>query len=431
MSALFFKDARLLDPASDMDAEGGLLVEGNRIADVGPHLDKPPAGATVVDCAGLCLAPGLIDMRARLGEPGEEHKETITSLSAAAARGGVTAVVGLPNADPPIDDPSVVEFVARRARDVRGVKIFVYGAATRGMEGKRLTEVGLLREAGALAFTDGDHAVADALMMRRVLSYASGFDALIIQHPEEPSLMSGAVATEGEIATMLGLPAGPAAAEVMLLDRDLHLVELTGARYHAAHLSTAAAAASVAGAKRRGLDVTADTAPVYFALNETEILDYRTFAKVSPPLRPESDRQAIVRGLRDGAIDVIASDHWGQDQEAKRLPFAQADPGVVGLETLLPLSLELYHKGEIDLLDLLAKLTVNPARLLDLPMGALTVGGPADLVLFDLDRPTIVDVSQFLSKSKNSPFDGRPVQGVVTATIVDGRFVYDGRDGQQ
>lgn len=427
MTRLFFKDARLLDPASDLDAEGGLLTEGGRIVDVGPHLDEAPDGAEIFDCAGLCLAPGLIDMRARLGEPGEEHKETIDSLSAAAAKGGVTAVIGLPNTDPPIDDASVVEFVARRARDVKGVKIYVYGAATREFDGKRLTEIGLLREAGALAFTDGDRAIADSTMMRRVLSYASGFDALVIQHAEDPSLTHGAVATEGEIATRLGLPAAPAIAEAMMLERDLRLVELTGARYHAGHLSTAAAIAELAGAKRRGLDVSADTGPAYFALNETELLEYRTFAKVSPPLRAETDRAAVVAGLRDGVIDVIASDHWGQDQEAKRLPFAQAEPGIVGLETLLPLSLELYHRGEIDLLELLAKLTMNPARLLDLPTGALTAGAPADLVAFDLDRPALIDAEKFRSKNKNSPFDGRPVQGVVVATVVDGRIVYDGR----
>lgn len=427
MTRIFFKDARLLDPASDLDAEGGLLVEAGRIADVGPHLYAPPPDAEVFDCAGFCLAPGLIDMRARLGEPGEEHKETIDSLSAAAARGGVTAVVGLPNTEPAIDDASVVEFVARRAREVRGVKVYVYGAATRGFDGERLTEIGLLKEAGALAFTDGDRAIADALMMRRVLSYASGFDALVIQHAEEPSLTEGAVATEGEIATRLGLAAAPAAAEAMLLARDLRLVEMTGARYHAAHLSTGDAVGELAAAKRRGLDVSADTAPVYFALNETELLEYRTFAKVSPPLRAEADRAAVVAGLRDGVIDVIASDHWGQDQEAKRLPFAQAEPGVVGLETLLPLALELYHRGEIDLLDLLAKMTVNPARLLDLPLGALTVGAPADVTVFDLDRPTLVNVDRFRSKNKNSPFDGRPVQGAVVATLVDGRIVHDGR----
>lgn len=429
MTRTFFKDARLLDPASGLDAEGGLLVEGTRIADLGPHLTEAPSGAETVDCGGLCLAPGLIDMRARLGEPGEEHKETIDSLSAAAAKGGVTSLVGLPNTDPPIDDASVVEFVARRAREVKGVKIYVYGAATRGFDGKRLTEIGLLREAGALAFTDGDRAVANALMMRRVLSYASGFDALVIQHIEEPTLTQDAVATEGEIATRLGLPSAPAAAEAMMLERDLRLVEITGARYHAAHVSTGDAISEIAGAKRRGLDVSADTAPIYFALNETELLAYRTFAKVSPPLRAEEDRRAVVEGLRDGVIDVIASDHWGQDQEAKRLPFAQAEPGVVGVETMLPLALELYHNGDIPLLDLLAKMTVNPARLLDLPTGTLTAGAPADLVLFDLDRPAQIDVDGLLSKSKNSPFDGRPTQGMVMATVVDGRILYDGREG--
>ncbi len=428
MTELFFRNARLLDPESGLDAVGGLLVSGEAIADLGPHVDAAPPGARVIDCDGLCLAPGLIDMRVHLGEPGEEQKETIDTLSRAAAQGGVTSLVGLPNTDPPIDDASVVEFVARRAREVKGVKVYVYGAATRGFDGKRLTELGLLREAGALAFTDGDRTIADALMMRRVLSYASGFDALVIQHAEEPTLTAEAVATEGEIATRLGLPAAPAEAEAMMLDRDLRLVELTGARYHAAHLSTAAAIDEIAAAKRKGLDVSADTAPVYFALNETEVLEYRTFARVSPPLRAEEDRRAVARALRDGVIDVIASDHWAQDQEAKRLPFAQAEPGVVGVETMLQLALELYHNGDIDLLDLLAKMTINPARLLDLPSGRLAAGAPADLVLFDLDRPARIDVEGLASKSKNSPFDGRPVQGVVVATLVDGRFVHDRRD---
>ena len=428
MPKTFLSNARLLDPASGLDEVGDLIVEDGIITGIGSSLGEPSDDAVYVDCAGLCLAPGLIDMRTRLGEPGEEQKETIDSLSTSAARGGVTAVVGLPNTDPPIDDASVVEFVARRAREVKGVKIYVYGAATRGFDGKRLTEVGLLKEAGALAFTDGDKTIAGAQMMRRVLSYASGFDALVIQHPEEPSLMAEAVATEGEIATRLGLPAGPATAEAMMIERDVRLVELTGARYHAAHISTAAAAAEIAQAKRKGLDVSCDTAPVYFALNDLELLNYRTFARVSPPLRPEDERAAVVQAIKDGVIDVIASDHWGQDQEAKRLPFAQAEPGVVGVETLLPLSLELYHKGEIGLLDLLAKLTVNPAKLLNLPGGVLSEGAPGDLVVFDLDRPWRIDVDALASKSKNSPFDGRPVQGKVMATFVDGRMVFDGRD---
>ncbi len=424
----FFANARLLDPASGLDEIGGLLIEGREIIDFGAHLDAPPDDADVIDCDGFCLSPGLIDMRVHLGEPGEEHKETLATLSRAAAKGGVTAVVGLPNTDPPIDDPAVVEFLARRAREVHGVKVFAYGAATKAMEGKRLTEVGLLKAAGAVGFTDGLHAVSDAVVMRRVLAYASGFDALIVQHAEEPSLTQGAVATEGEIATRLGLPAGPAIAEAMMLERDLRLVELTGARYHAAHVSTGAAVAELAGAKRRGLDVSADTAPAYFALNETSLLDYRTFARLSPPLRSEDDRRAIVDGLVSGAIDVIASDHWGQDQEAKRLPFAQAGPGAVGTETMLQLALELYHKGEIPLLDLLAKMTVNPANLLGLDLGVMAKGRPADLTLFDLDRPCRIEEDNLASKSKNTPFDSRPVQGMVMATMVDGRMIYDGRD---
>lgn len=424
----FFANARLLDPSSGLDDIGGLLVEDRTILDVGVYLDTPPDDAEVIDCDGLCLSPGLIDMRVHLGEPGAEHKETLATLSRAAAKGGVTAVVGLPNTDPPIDDPAVVEFLARRSREVHGVKVFAYGAATKGMEGERLTEIGLLKLAGAVGFTDGLHAVSDALVMRRVLAYASGFDALVIQHVEETSLTRGAVATEGEIATRLGLPAAPAIAEAMMLERDLRLVELTGARYHAAHISTGAAVSELAGAKRRGLDVSADTAPSYFALNETSLLGYRTFARLSPPLRSEQDRRAIVEGLASGAIDVIASDHWGQDQEAKRLPFAQAEPGAVGTETMLQLALELYHKGEIPLLDLLAKMTVNPANLLGLDLGVLAAGRPADLALFDLDRPCRISVDDLASKSKNTPFDGRPVQGMVMATFVDGRLIYDGRD---
>ncbi len=427
MKRMFFQNARLLDPASNLDVVGGLLVENGKIADLGPNLGDPPPDAEVLDCKGLCLSPGLVDIRVHLCEPGEEHKETIDGLSASAAKGGITTLVGLPNTEPPIDDAAVVEFVARRAREVRGVKIFVYGAATKGFDGKRLTEMGLLKEAGARAFTDGNIAIADAMMMRRVLSYASGFDALVIQHPEEPTLTASAVATEGEFATRLGLSAAPAAAEVMMVERDIRLVEMTGARYHAAHISTAAAVDKIAEAKSRGLNVSADTAPAYFALNETEILQYRTFSKLSPPLRSEDDRRSIVEALKAGTIDVIASDHWPQDQESKRLPFAQANPGAVGVETLLPVCLELVHKGEIELLTLLGKLTINPAKLLGLSGGSLKKGGPADIVVFDIDRPFKVDSDKLNSKSKNSAFDGRPVQGMVMVTMVDGRIVYDGR----
>ena len=420
-------NARLLDPESGRDETGGLLAEHGRIADLGRDVfaDGVPDGIQVIDCAGHVLAPGLIDMRVRLCEPGEEHKESIASASEAAAAGGVTAMVALPDTEPVVDDVALVEFIARRAREVKLVKIFTYGAMTVETAGKELTEFGLLAEAGALAFTDGRRAVADAMVMRRGLAYASAFDLLVIQHPEEPSLANGGAMNEGELATRLGLPAIPTAAEVIMVERDLRLVELTGGRYHAAHVSTAETVAAIRRAKARGLDVTCDTAPPYFALNENAVGDYRTFARLSPPLRTEADRSAVVDALKDGTIDLIASDHVPQDQDSKRVPFAQAEPGIVGLETLLPLSLELYHNGHLSLSEVLATVTCRPAELLGLESGRLRKGAPADLVLFDPDRPGRIDVDGFRSKSKNSPFDGRPVQGQVLRTVVDGRTVFD------
>ncbi len=420
-------DARLLDPAAGLDAPGGVLIEDGQIAALGPGVTaaSAPEGAAVIDCAGACLAPGLIDMRVQLGEPGGEHKETIDSGSMAAAAGGVTAVVALPNTAPVIDDVNVVEFIARRAREVRRVKVFAYGALTRGLKGEQLTELGMLKAAGALAFTDGLRAVSSARVMRRALSYARTFDALIVQHPEDPELARDGAVTEGEIATRLGLPGVPAVAEAMMIERDLRLVELTEGRYHAAHVTTAPALALIRRAKRQGWRVTCDTAPHYFALNEGAVGDYRTFGKVSPPLRAEADRRAVVEALADGTIDAIASDHDPQDQESKRLPFADAEPGIVGLESLLPLSLELYHNGYLPLLDVLAKLTCGPAGLLGLPLGRLAPGAPGDIVVFDPDIPTRIEVDRFRSKSKNSPFDRRPVQGRVLRTIVDGRTVFE------
>jgi dihydroorotase len=333
-------------------------------------------------------------------------------------------MVALPNTEPPVDDVSVVEFLARRAREARLAKIHTYAAATKGLAGRHLTEMGLLAANGAVGFTDGTKAVADALVMRRVLSYARNFDLLVVQHPEEPSLADAGEVNEGEIATRLGLAAISPAAEVIMIERDLRLVEITDARYHAAHLSTAAGIEAIRRAKARGLRVTCDTAPPYFALNETAIGDYRTFAKLSPPLRSEWDRRAVVGGLRDGTIDAIASDHAPWDQDSKRLPFGSAAYGIIGLETLLPLSLELYHNGHLNLLDLLAKLTSNPARILRLPVGRLAEGAPADLVLFDPDQTWQICTDDFRSKSKNAPFDGRPVQGRVVRTIVDGRTIF-------
>lgn len=418
--------ARLLDPATGMDEIGGVLTEGEMIKAVGPQVtaDLALEGVTVIDCKGMCLAPGLIDMRVYLGEPGEDYKETIASAGRAATKGGVTSMVCLPNTDPVIDDMSVVEFVARRARLQGLTKVFPYGAVTKGLKGKEIAELGMLAESGAVAFTDGFHPVSNAQVMRRAMMYARTFDLLICQHPEEPSLAVGGVMNAGETATRLGLVGIPRQAEIMMIERDIRLVELTGARLHIAHLSTVEAVEAVRQAKARGLPVTCDTAPPYFALNEVAIGDYRTFAKLSPPLREETDRRAIVDGLIDGTIDCIASDHTPQDEESKRLPFAAAAMGGVGLETLLAVVLELHHNGHLSVLDALKFVTSSPADLLKLRAGKLTQGHPADLVIFDLQRGWKVVADELLSKSKNTPFDGRLMQGAVSRTVIDGRTVF-------
>ncbi len=421
-----FINARLLDPASGLDAKGALLVEGDTIADLGAELfaDGVPEDVETIDCTGLCLAPGLVDMRVQLREPGEEHKETMATASAAAAAGGVTTMVCLPNTDPALDEVSLIWFIERRAREIGTVNIHPYAAITKGFSGTDLTEMGLLSAAGALAFTDATRAVADALVMRRALSYARAFDLLIVQHAEEPALARDGAMNEGEMSTRLGLGGIPVEAESIMLERDLRLVELTGGRYHAAHLSTAEAVGVIRRAKERGLEVTCDTAPPYFALNELAVGEYRTFAKLSPPLRSESDRRAIIEGLEEGTVDAIASDHAPHDQDSKRLPFAQAEAGAVGLETLLPISLELYHNGHLGLLDVIGVLTCRPADILGLPSGRLKSGAPADLVLIDLDRPWRIESSAFRSKSKNTPFDERAAQGRAVRTVVGGRTVF-------
>jgi len=417
-----FRNARLLDPATGLDQAGDVLVEDGRIVALGRVGGAGDAEA--IDCAGACLAPGLVDMRAELREPGAEHQESMQSGALAAVAGGVTTVVALPNTEPVIDDMALVEFVARRSRDVALARIRTYAAATKGLKGRELTEFGLLAAAGALAFTDAGSAIADAVVMRRALAYARTFDLLVMQHPEEPSLASGGAMNEGEVATRLGLAGITPAAETIMVERDLRLCEITGGRLHIAHVSTEAAIEAIRQAKRRKLPVTCDTAPHYFALNETAVGDYRTFAKVSPPLRSEWDRRAVIAGLNDGTIDAIASDHSPHDQESKRLPFASAASGIIGLETLLPLTLELYHNGHLTLLEALGALTQRPAEILRLPAGKLAVGAAADLVLFDVERPWRIDVDALRSKSKNSPYDGRPVQGRVLRTVVAGRSVF-------
>jgi dihydroorotase len=418
--------ARLIDPASGLDVHGDLLTVGETIADFGPGLfaGGAPESAEVVECGGAVLCPGLVDMRVFVGDPGFEHMETLKSASRAAAAGGVTSFASMPNTDPVIDDVSLVEFVERRAREVGLVRVHPMAALTKGLQGKQMTELGLLKKGGAVGFTDGDRAVGDAQLMRRAMSYATRFDGLIVQHAEEPTLARDGAMNEGAVSARLGLPGIPAAAEVILVERDLRLVALTGARYHVALVTCAPALEAIAAAKAKGLAVSCAVSPHHLLLTEEDIGNYRTFFKVSPPLRTEADRRAIVQGLADGTIDAIVSSHNPQDQESKRRPFGQAAFGAVGLETLLGAALDLYHGGQVDISVLLRALTARPAELLGLPVGRLARGALADLVLIDPDRAWTVHPERLRSKSKNTPFEGRTFRGAVLRTISGGRTVF-------
>jgi dihydroorotase len=423
MTDTLILNARLIDPASGLDQIGGLLVRDGRIADLGPALGRPE-GATLVDAGGAVLCPGLVDMRAELGEPGGEFRETIASAAIAAAAGGITTLAALPDTEPAIDDPSLVRLLRARGEETGALTVLPYAAVTKGRRGEELAELGLLREAGAVAFTDGSRAVASARVMRIALAYAAQWGARIVQHPEEPSLAGSGCATQGELATRLGLPAIPPAAEALMIWRDIRLARMTGGAIHFAHVSTAEALDLIRAAKAEGLDVTCDTAPPYFDLNETAIGDFRTYAKLSPPLRAESDRLAVVAALADGTIDAIASDHQPRDADDKRLPFAQAAPGGTGLATLLAVTLAQVHSGKVGLAKALALLTVAPARLLGAEAGTLAKGAPADLCLFDLERSWRVEAGEMPGKAQNTPFDGRALEGRVLGTWKAGRRVF-------
>lgn len=421
-----FLDARLVDPESGYDGPGAVVVAEGVIADVirRPRFDNLSGDVRVIDCAGALLCPGLVDLRVKTGEPGSEPKETLKSASRAAAAGGVTSIVVQPDTDPAIDDPAMVDFVLRRARDIELVHVYAAGAATRGCKGERLAELGLMREAGAVYFTDADHSIADSKVFRRVLSYANGFDAAVAHRPADPYLSTGACATEGEFAARMGLPAVAAVAERIMLERDLALAEITGARLIVDQITTADALDSLKRGKDRGVRVAATCSINHLSFNELDIGDYRTFARLDPPLRAEADRLALIEALLSGLVEVVVSAHAPEPAEAKRLPFAEAAPGAVGLETLLPALLSLHHDGCADLVTLIRAVTLAPARLIGLDAGHIAPGAPADLVLCDLGAPIRIDAGKLISKSKNSPFDGRRLQGRVILTMVDGRIVH-------
>ena len=421
-----FVNARLVDPESGYDGPGCLLARDGVIAEVrrSPTFDSRPAEARLIDCEGAALAPGLIDLRVKTGEPGGAAAETLKSAAEAAAAGGVTTLVLQPDTDPPVDAPALVDFLLRRGRDLGLVKMLAAGAATRGLKGEQLAEIGLMAEAGAAYFTDVDRPIRDSRVLRRVMAYAGAFNALIAHRPADPWLSEGASATEGELAGRMGLPSVPAVAERIMLERDLALAELTGARLLVDQITTAEALDSLARARAKGLEVAASVSINHLSFNEVDVGDYRTFLKLDPPLRPEADRLALIEALREGLIDVIVSAHAPAPAEGKRLPFAEATPGAVGLETLLPAGLNLHHAAGLELIDILRPLTLGPAQLLGLAGGRLSAGAPADLVLFDVDAPVVIDAERLISRSKNSPFDGRRLQGQVLLTLVDGRIVW-------
>jgi dihydroorotase len=420
-------NARLVDPERETETRGGLIAIDGLIAGVGAAVtrDSLPADARIVDCGGDVVAPGLIDMRCFVGEPGAEHRETIASASAAAAAGGVTSLVMRPDTNPPVDDPAVVDFILRRARDDAKVRIFPSAALTKGLIGHEIAEIGLLAEAGAVAFSDGPLSVADALTMRRAMTYARDCDALVAPVCEDRSLRGEGVMAEGLRASWLGLPGIPREAETIALERDLRLVGLTGVRYHAALLSNRLSLAAMARARDEGFGVSCGVSINSLTLNELDVGDYRTFLKLTPPLRSEDERMALVEALSAGLIDVISSDHDPQDVETKRLPFAEAASGAIGVETMLSASLRLVSGGHVGLPRLIRAMTLRPAEILKLPVGRLAVGAPADVIRFDPDEPYVLDPAELHSRCRNTPFDAARLEGRVKLTLVAGRVAHE------
>ena len=424
MTATLLTSARLIDPAADTVTDGAVLLRDGLIAEIFDQPDPQVADADRIDAGGAFLAPGIVDIGVKVGEPGDRHKESYKTAGLAAAAGGVTTIVTRPDTDPAIDTPEVLEFIRDRAEDDAPVNVLPMAALTKGRAGREMTELGFLLDAGAVAFTDCDHVATDTKVLSRALTYARSLGALVICHPQEPGLSKGGAATSGKFASLRGLPAVSSMAERMGLDRDIALVEMTGVRYHADQITTARALPALERAKKNGFDVTAGTSMHHLTLNELDVSDYRTFFKVKPPLRSEEDRQATVEAVRSGLIDIIGSFHTPQDEESKRLPFEEAASGAVGLETMLPVLLRLYHSGELELPTLFRALSLNPAKRLGLASGRMAKGAPADLVLFDADKPFVLDRFKLQSKSKNTPFDGARLQGKVLATFVAGTAVY-------
>ena len=420
-------NARLIDPEAGTDTLGALLIEDGVIARIFDTPDGLPDKSPTLrrqDADGKCLAPGIVDLGVKIGEPGERHKESFRSAGLAAAAGGVTTIIARPDTNPSIDNPETLEFVTRRAAEASPVRIRHMAALTKGREGREMTEIGFLLDAGAIAFTDCDHVVTDTKVLSRALTYAKSLGALVMGHPQEPVLSKGAATTSGKFASLRGLPGVSPMAERIGFDRDMGMVEMTGVKYHFDQITTARALPPLERAKANGFDVTAGTSIHHLTLNEFDVGDYRTFFKVKPPLRSEDDRLATVGAVASGLIDIVSSMHTPQDEESKRLPYEDAASGAVALETFLPAAMRLYHAGHLTLPQLFRAMALNPANRLGLPQGRLAEGAPADLVLFDPDTPFVLDRFKLRSKSKNTPFDGQRMEGRVLATWVAGKQVF-------
>ena len=430
---LVIVNGRVIDPAQGVDGFFDLTIDQGKIMKMTPSegdmsgkgLDKRNASGnfTVYDASGKLVVPGMIDMHTHLREPGHEYKETIKSGCEAAAAGGFTSIACMANTNPVNDNQSVTEYILRKAKHEGCVNVFPIGAITKGLNGEVLTEMGDLRGAGAIALSDDGKSVKNNELMRRAMEYTQSFHLPIISHCEDPDLAKNGVMNEGYVSTCLGLKGIPHTAEEVMLARDVMLSELTGCPLHIAHVSTAGSVRIIRDAKSRGVRLTAETAPHYFTLTDEAVRGFDTNTKVNPPLRTEEDVQAIKEGLKDGTIDVIATDHAPHSLLEKDVEFDYAAFGIIGLETALPLSLMLYFEGVLSLADLIAKFTVNPARIFNLKKGSLLPGTDADVTIIDLENTWTVDVNRFKSKSRNSPFHGRNVRGRVVTTCVGGKMV--------
>lgn len=425
MTTLALTNARIVDPSQDLDAIGTLIIENGHVKSCGPDSVELPDQAARIDCGGKLVIPGLVDARVFVGEPGAEHRETIASVSQAAAAGGVTSLIMMPDTNPAIDNVALVEFVLRTAREQSRIHIYPSAALTKGLEGRELTEYGLLRDAGAVLLTDGRKSTSNALVMRRALTYARDFGLVVACETQDQALAAQGVMNEGLLASWLGLEGIPREAEIIPLERDLRLAQLTGVKYHAAKISTADSMQAIRVARSRGVDVTCGVSINHLSLNENDIGEYRTFFRLSPPLRSEDDRQAMIEGLRSGDLDIIVSSHDPQDVDTKRLPFADAADGAVGVETLLAAALRLHHNDEAPLMRIIDAMSTRPAAIFGLKAGSLTPGAAADLAIVDLDEPWVVSEKQLRSRSKNTPFEDARFQGRVIRTMVAGETVFE------